>query len=186
GSERDLALAVIRGARTSAGGASKPIVVVLMNGRALAIPELAAEAPAIVESWFLGSQHGNAVADVLFGGYNPGGRLPVTFPRATGQIPIYYNHRNTGRPADPTNHYTSKYLDLPWTPLYPFGYGLSYTTFDYSNLRLSAPRISAGDTLTVSIEVRHAGDRTGGEVVQRDVRDSGDSLAEPVKARRAS
>jgi beta-glucosidase len=182
GSQRDLALAVIRAARSSTGGASKPIVVVLMNGRALAIPELATEAPAIVESWFLGSQHGKAVADVLFGDYNPGGKLPVTFPRATGQIPIYYNHRNTGRPAEASNHYTSKYLDLPWTPLYPFGYGLSYTTFAYSNLRLSSPRIAAGDGLTVSVDVRNSGDRVGDEVVQLYLRDNVATVAEPVKS----
>ena len=182
GSQRDLALAVIRAVRSSTGGATKPIVVVLLNGRPLAIPELAAEAPAIVESWFLGSQHGKAVADVLFGDYNPGARLPVTFPRATGQIPIYYNHRNTGRPAEANNHYTSKYLDLPWTPLYPFGYGLSYTTFAYSNLRLSSARIAAGDGLTVSVDVRNSGDRAGDEVVQLYVRDSVATVAEPVKS----
>jgi len=184
GSQRDLALAVIRAARSSTGGASKPIVVVLLNGRPLAIPELAAEAPAIVETWFLGSQHGKAVADVLFGDYNPGGRLPVTFPRATGQIPLYYNHRNTGRPAEANNHYTSKYLDLPWTPLYPFGYGLSYTTFAYSNLRLSSARIAAGDGLTVSVDVRNSGDRAGDEVVQLYIRDSVATVAEPVKSLR--
>ena len=182
GSQRDLALAVIRAARSSTGGASKPIVVVLLNGRPLAIPELASEAPAIVETWFLGSQHGKAVADVLFGDYNPGGRLPVTFPRATGQIPLYYNHRNTGRPAEANNHYTSKYLDLPWTPLYPFGYGLSYTTFAYSNLRLSSARIAAGDGLTVSVDVRNSGDRAGDEVVQLYVRDNVATVAEPVKS----
>ena len=179
GLQRDLALAVIRAAR--AGNATRPVVTVLMNGRSLAIPELASEAPAIVESWFLGSQHGNAVADVLFGDYNPGGRLPVTFPRATGQIPLYYNHRNTGRPADEKNHYTSKYLDLPWTPLFPFGYGLSYTTFSYSNLRVSAPRINAGDSLTVSVDVRNNGDRAGDEVVQLYLRDDVASVAEPVR-----
>ena len=182
GSQRDLALAVIRAARSSTGGATKPIVVVLMNGRPLVIPELATEAPAIVESWFLGSQHGKAVADVLFGDYNPGGRLPVTFPRATGQIPIYYNHRNTGRPAEANNHYTSKYLDVPWTPLYPFGYGLSYTTFAYSNLRLSSAKIAAGDGLTVSVDVRNSGDRAGDEVVQLYLRDSVATVAEPVKS----
>src|SRR5256714_456904 len=185
GSQRDLALAVIRAAQQSAGAATKPVVVVLMNGRALAIPELARDAPAIVESWFLGSQHGRAVTDVLFGDYNPGGKLPVTFPRATGQIPIYYNHRNTGRPPDSANHYTSKYLDLPWTPVFPFGYGLSYSTFAYSNLRLSAPKISAGDSLNVSIEVKNTGDRAGDEVVQLYVRDSVASVAEPVKSLKA-
>ena len=180
GSQRDLALSVIRAVRTATP--NKPVVVVLMNGRSLAIPELANEAPAIVESWFLGSQHGNAVADVLFGDYNPGGKLPLTFPRATGQIPLYYNHRNTGRPAAAANHYTSKYLDLPWTPLYPFGYGLSYTTFSYSNLRLSAPRIAAGDSLTVSVDVRNSGDRAGDEVAQLYLRDDVASVAQPVRS----
>ncbi|MFL5500640.1 MAG: glycoside hydrolase family 3 N-terminal domain-containing protein [Gemmatimonadaceae bacterium] len=179
GAQRDLALAVIRAARTAS--ATKPVVMVLMNGRSLAIPELANEAPAIVESWFLGDQHGNAVADVLFGDYNPGGKLPVTFPRATGQIPLYYNHRNTGRPADARNHYTSKYLDLPWTPLFPFGFGLSYTTFTYSNLRLSAPRINAGDSLGISVDVRNSGDRAGDEVVQLYLRDDVASVEQPVR-----
>ena len=181
GSQKDLALAVIR----AAGRGNKPVVVVLMNGRSLAIPELAREAPAIVESWFLGSQHGRAVADVLFGDYNPGGKLPVTFPRATGQIPLYYNHRNTGRPADSANGYTSKYLDLPWTPLFPFGYGLSYTTFAYSNLRLFPTRISTRDSLTVSVDVKNTGDRAGDEVLQLYLRDSVASVAEPVKSLKA-
>lgn len=181
GAQRDLALEAIRAARGSPGGDTKPVVVVLMNGRPLAIPELAASAPAILETWFLGTQHGVAVADVLFGDYNPGGKLPVTFPRATGQIPIYYNHRNTGRPADSANHYTSKYLDLPWTPQFPFGYGLSYTTFAYSNLRLSSPSIRAGDSLSVSVEVRNTGDRTGDEVVQLYTRDNVASVEKPIK-----
>jgi len=175
GAQLALARAVLGAART------KPVVVVLMNGRPLAIPELAQEAPAIVESWFLGSQHGTAVADVLFGDYNPGGKLPSTFPRATGQIPLYYNHRNTGRPPDPTNHYTSKYLDIPWTPLYPFGFGLSYTTFAYSNLRVSSPTISSRDSLQVSVDVRNSGDRAGDEVVQLYVRDDVASVEEPVR-----
>jgi beta-glucosidase len=185
GSQRDLALAVIRAAKQSPGGASKPVIAVLMNGRALALPELAQEVPALVESWFLGSQHGNAVADVLFGDYNPGGKLPVTFPRATGQIPIYYNHRSTGRPADSANHYTSKYLDIPWTPLFPFGYGLSYTTFAYTNLRLSASTIRAGDSFSVSVDLRNSGDRAGDEVLQVYIRDDVASVAEPVKALKA-
>jgi len=182
GSQRDLALNVIRAARASAGGQAKPVVVVLMNGRPLAIPELAREAPAMIESWFLGNQHGTAVADVLFGDYNPGGKLPVTFPRSTGQIPTYYNHRSTGRPPDSTQKYTSKYLDLPWTPLFPFGYGLSYTSFAYSNLRVSAATIRAGDPLSVSIDVTNTGDRAGDEVVQLYVRDDVASEAEPVKS----
>ncbi|MGH7603908.1 MAG: glycoside hydrolase family 3 N-terminal domain-containing protein [Gemmatimonadaceae bacterium] len=169
-------------ASAEAGAASKPVAVVLMNGRPLAIPELAREAPAILESWFLGSQHGGAVADVLFGDYNPGGKLPATFPRSTGQIPIYYNHRNTGRPGDTSNHYTSKYLDLPLGPLFPFGYGLSYTTFAYSNVRVSSPRIPVNDSLEVSVDVRNSGDRDGDEVVQLYIRDDVASVEEPVKS----
>ena len=181
GAQRELALEVIRAAKGSPGGDTKPVVVVLMNGRALAVPELADAAPALLETWFLGTQHGAAIADVLFGDYNPGGKLPVTFPRRTGQIPIYYNHRNTGRPGDTANHYTSKYLDLPLTPLFPFGYGLSYTTFSYSNLKLSARSIRGGDTLTVSVDVKNTGDRAGDEVVQLYMRDDIASVAEPVK-----
>ena len=186
GLQLELARAVLGAARRSTAFVQtdttpRPVAVVLMNGRALAIPELAREAPAILETWFLGNQHGAAVADVLFGDYNPGGKLPVTFPRATGQIPIYYNHRNTGRPSDTTNHYTSRYLDLPSSPLFPFGYGLSYTTFAYSNLRLSAATIAAGDSLEVSVDVRNSGDRGGEEVVQLYVRDDVASVEEPVK-----
>jgi beta-glucosidase len=185
GSQVDLARAVIRAARLSSGGQSKPIVAVLMNGRPLAIPELASEAPAVVESWFLGNQHGRALADVLFGDYNPGGKLPATFPRSTGQIPIYYNHRNTGRPGDSAAKYTSKYLDLPLTPLFPFGFGLSYTSFEYTRLRLSSPRIGAGDSLEVAVDIRNSGDRAGDEVVQLYVRDDVASVAEPVRALKA-
>ena len=116
-------------------------VVVLMNGRPLTINWIAENSPAILETWFAGTQAGNAIADVLFGDVNPGGKLPVTFPRAVGQVPIYYNHKNTGRPPDANNKYTSKYLDVPWTPLYPFGYGLSYTQFRLTNLQLSVQRI---------------------------------------------
>ena len=142
GSQLSLVQAVTRSVRRAPGGDKKPVVVVLMNGRPLAIPELVSETPAILETWFLGVQHGHAAADVLFGDYNPGGKIPATFPRATGQIPLYYGHRNTGRPPDANEKYTSKYLDVRWTPLFPFGYGLSYTTFAYGNLQLSASRTS--------------------------------------------
>jgi beta-glucosidase len=182
GSQVALARAVLGAARASSTGAIKPVVVVLMNGRPLAIPELAAEMPAILESWFLGSQHGNALADVLFGDYNPGGKLPSTFPRATGQIPIYYNHRNTGRPADPAEHYTSKYLDLDWTPLFPFGYGLSFTRFNYSNLRLSSTKIAPTDSVEISVDVGNLGDRVGDEVVQLYIHDEVSSVSQPVRA----
>jgi beta-glucosidase len=159
----------------------KPTIVVLMNGRPLTINWLAENSPAILETWFSGTQAGNAIADVLFGDVNPGGKLPVTFPRSVGQIPLYYNHMNTGRPADANNKYSSKYLDLPWTPLFPFGYGLSYTQFKLANLQLSAPRISLNGRLTVSVDVENTGKRAGDEVVQLYLRDTVASVARPVK-----
>jgi beta-glucosidase len=128
-----------------------------------------------------GSQSGNAISDVLFGDVNPGGKLPVTFPRTVGQVPIYYNRMNTGRPPEAENRYTSKYYDAPWTPLFPFGYGLSYTTFKLSNLQLSAPRIRSADRLTVSVDVENTGTRAGDEVVQLYVRDPVASMTRPVK-----
>src|SRR5712691_2361919 len=161
--------------------AGKPTVVVLMNGRPLAINWLAENTVAILETWFAGTQAGNAIADVLFADLNPAGKLPVTFPRSVGQIPIYYNHMNTGRPPDPNNKYTSKYLDIPWTPLFPFGYGLSYTQFKISNLQLSAPRIRSDGTLTVSTDVTNVGKRAGEEVVQVYIRDVAASVTRPVK-----
>lgn len=159
----------------------KPIVVVLMNGRPLTINWLDENVPAILETWFLGHQAGHAIADVLFGDYNPSGKLPVTFPRNVGQIPLYYNHKKTGRPFDPENKYTSKYLDVPNTPLYSFGFGLSYTTFEYTDLKLSSDRMQADDSLIVSIMVRNTGDRAGHEVVQLYVRDLVGSVTRPVK-----
>lgn len=159
----------------------KPVVVVLMNGRPLTINWIAENTPAILETWFAGTQAGNAIADVLFGDVNPGGKLPVTFPRAVGQVPIYYNHMNTGRPPDEKNKYSSKYLDLSWTPLFPFGYGLSYTQFKITNLELSAQRIRPQGTVKVSVEVENIGRRAGDEVVQLYIRDMASSVARPVK-----
>ncbi len=159
----------------------KPYVVVLMNGRPLTINWIAENSPAILETWFAGTQAGNAIADVLFGNVNPGGKLPVTFPRAVGQVPIYYNHKNTGRPPDANNRYTSKYYDLPWTPLYRFGYGLSYTQFRLTNLQLSAERVRPDGRLTVSVEVENTGKRAGDEVVQLYLRDVAASVTRPVK-----
>ena len=159
----------------------KPTVVVLVNGRPLTIGWIVDNVPAILESWMGGSQSGNAIADVLFGDVNPGGKLPVTFPRTVGQVPIYYNHMNTGRPPEAANRYTSKYLDVPWTPLFPFGYGLSYTTFKLSNLQLSAPRLRSNEKLTVSVDVENAGSRAGDEVVQLYIRDVAASMTRPVK-----
>jgi beta-glucosidase len=159
----------------------KPTVVVLMNGRPLAINWLAENAPAVLETWFAGTQAGNAIADVLFGDVNPGGKLPVTFPRSVGQVPIYYNHKNTGRPPDAANKYTSKYLDSAWTPLYPFGYGLSYTQFKFSNLRLSAPSIRPNGEIKVSVDVENTGRRAGDEVAQLYIRDMAASITRPVR-----
>ena len=159
----------------------KPVVVILMNGRPLTINWLADNTPAILETWFGGIQAGNAIADVLFGDMTPGGKLPVTFPRAVGQIPLYYGHKNTGRPPDPANKYTSKYLDVPVTPLFPFGYGLSYTAFRLTNLRLSAPSIRRDGHITVSAEVENVGERAGDEVVQLYIRDVVASVTRPLK-----
>jgi beta-glucosidase len=159
----------------------KPFVVVLMNGRPLTINWIADNAPAILETWFGGIQAGNAIADVLFGDVNPGGKLPVTFPRNVGQIPIYYGHKNTGRPPDPTNKYTSKYLDSPVTPLFPFGYGLSYTAFRLTNLSLSAQSIKPDGRLTVSADLENTGARAGDEVVQLYIRDVVASVTRPLK-----
>ncbi|MDQ2921116.1 MAG: glycoside hydrolase family 3 C-terminal domain-containing protein [Acidobacteriota bacterium] len=159
----------------------KPTVVVLLNGRPLTVGWIAENAPAILESWMGGTEAGNAIADVLFGDVNPGGKLPVTFPRTVGQVPIYYNHMNTGRPPEANNRYTSKYLDVPWTPLFPFGYGLSYTQFKITNLQLSEQQIKSNGNLTVSVEVENVGKRAGDEVVQLYIRDVAASMTRPVK-----
>lgn len=158
----------------------KPYAVVLMNGRPLTINWLAENSPAILEAWQPGTQAGHAVADVLFGDVNPGGKLPVTFPRAVGQSPLYYNYKTTGRP--PTDQkYTSKYLDAPVTPLYPFGHGLSYTKFSLSNLKLSAQSIRPDGHLEVSVEVENVGRLAGDEVVQLYIRDVAASVARPIR-----
>ena len=165
----------------SVAAAGKPVILLLMNGRPLAIPWAEEHAGAIVESWFLGVRAGNAIADVLFGDYNPSGKLPVTFPRTVGQVPFYYNHKNTGRPSDDTVKYTSRYIDLPSSPLFPFGFGLSYTTFDYSGLAVSPAVIDSGGTVTVSVSVKNTGSRAGEEVVQLYVRQDFGSVTRPVK-----
>lgn len=161
----------------------KPVVLTLSNGRALAIPWLDQHVPAILETWFLGTEAGNAIADVLFGDYNPSGKLPVTFPRSVGQVPIYLSMKNTGRPMDPKNKYTSKYLDESNDPLYPFGYGLSYTTFGYGDVKVDKPRISIGknESIKVSCVVTNTGNTAGEEVVQLYTRDLVGSVTRPVK-----
>ena len=127
-----------------------------------------------------GTESGNAIADVLFGDVNPGGKLPVTFPRVVGQVPIYYNHMNTGRPPEANNRYTSKYLDVPWTPQFPFGYGLSYTQFKFSSVQVSESDQTERH-LKVSVEVENVGKRAGDEVVQLYIRDVAASMTRPVK-----
>ncbi|MDX2134334.1 MAG: beta-glucosidase BglX [Saprospiraceae bacterium] len=159
----------------------KPLVVVLMNGRPLAIPEVTERSGALVEAWWLGTEAGNALADVLYGDYNPSGKLPITFPRSVGQVPIFYNEKSTGRPFDPNDKYTTKYLDLPNTPLFPFGFGLSYTTFEYSDPEVDRKQFKQGNPVSVRVRVRNTGTRAGEEVVQLYVRDLVSSVTRPVK-----
>jgi beta-glucosidase len=158
----------------------KPIVVVLMNGRPLAIPWVKENVPAILETWFLGTQAGPAITDVLLGKYNPSGKLPVTFPVSVGQIPIFYSHKNTGRPPIPGIRWNSKYLDIPVEPLFPFGYGLSYTTFEYSELTLSDTTLVPDGELTVEVTVKNTGDVDGEEIIQLYIRDLVGSVTRPV------
>jgi beta-glucosidase len=160
----------------------KPFVVVLFNGRPLTLEKVDAAAPAILEAWFPGVQAGNAVADVLFGRANPGGKLPVTFPRSVGQVPIYYNHEPTGRPCDPTFKWNSRYRDIPTCePLYPFGYGLSYTTFAITNLRLSSHTLRSHGAVRASVDVTNTGGRAGDEVVQLYIHDPVATISQPVR-----
>jgi beta-glucosidase len=161
----------------------KPLVVVLVNGRPLTLPWENDNASAILETWFGGTQAGNAVADVLFGVYNPSGKITMTFPRSVGQVPIYYNHKNTGRPyaGVALDKYKSRYLDLPNDPLYPFGYGLSYSTFTYSKPTLSKASIAAGQGLDVNVTVKNTGQRDGEEVAQLYLRDVVGSSTRPVQ-----
>ncbi|WP_447763172.1 beta-glucosidase BglX [Sphingopyxis panaciterrae] len=162
----------------------KPIILVLMSGRPNSITWADANVDAIVEAWYPGTMGGHAIADILYGDYNPSGKLPVTFPRNVGQVPIYYDMKNTGRPIkpdDPNAKYVSRYLDTPNTPLYPFGYGLSYTSFTYSPVTLDRATIRPGEKLTASVTVTNSGARDGEEVVQLYVRDLVGSVTRPVK-----
>lgn len=159
----------------------KPVVVILMNGRPLAIPRIADSATAILETWWLGTEAGNAIADVLFGDYNPSGKLPMTFPRSVGQVPIFYNEKSTGRPFDPNSKWTSKYIDEANAPLYPFGFGLSYTTFGYGEPKADKAVFKKGENIQVTVNVTNTGSRAGEEVVQLYVRDLVASTTRPVK-----
>ncbi|WP_198950487.1 beta-glucosidase BglX [Kineosporia sp. A_224] len=159
-----------------------PVAVVLLNGRPLDLTGVVSSAPAVVEAWFPGVEAGNAVADVVFGAVNPGGKLPVTFPRSVGQVPVYYNHEPTGRPCDATQKYTSRYRDIAsCDPLYPFGYGLSYTTFSVHGLTADRATVSRSGSVTASVQVTNTGTRAGDEVVQLYLHDPVASLTQPVR-----
>ena len=162
-------------------GTGKTVVLVLINGRPMTLPWENANVSAILEAWAGGTEAGNAVANILFGDYNPSGKLTTTFPISVGQIPLYYNHKNTGRPMDSNNKFTSKYLDISNDPLYPFGYGLSYTTFEYGDIKLSKSELKGDEKLTASVTLTNTGKVTGEEVVQLYIQDPAASISRPVK-----
>ncbi|MBM1201456.1 beta-glucosidase BglX [Pseudomonas fragi] len=168
---------------TALKATGKPLVLVLMNGRPLSIDVQQQQADAVLETWFSGTEGGNAIADVLFGDYNPSGKLPITFPRSVGQIPTYYSHLSIGRPFTPgkPGNYTSQYFDEGNSPLYPFGYGLSYTDFSLSDVSLSAKTLKPGATLTASVTVKNTGKRAGETVVQLYVQDVTATMSRAVK-----
>jgi len=161
----------------------KPVIVLISAGRPLVFNWIADNVPAIVYTWWLGTQAGNAIADVLFGDYNPSGKLPISFPRTEGQIPIYYDHYNTGRPARKDNdvNYVSAYTDLANSPKFSFGYGLSYTKFKYDAIKLNKTKLNANDKLEASVVVSNTGNYDGEEVVQLYIRDMVGSVVRPVK-----
>lgn len=163
----------------------KPVVLVLLNGRPLTLSWENENMDAILEAWFPGTMGGDAIAQTLYGVNNPSGKLPMTFPRSVGQVPIYYNHKNTGRPYlgtnDPEQKYKSRYTDSENSPLYAFGYGLSYTKFEYSNLKLSSDKLSGNNKITVTVDVKNTGNYDGEEVVQLYVHDVVGSVTRPVK-----
>ncbi|MCY1409723.1 Thermostable beta-glucosidase B [compost metagenome] len=168
---------------TALKATGKPLVLVLMNGRPLSLGWEQQQADAMLETWFTGTEGGNAIADVLFGDYNPSGKLPVSFPRSVGQIPTYYNHLSIGRPFTPgkPGNYTSQYFDEEQGPLFPFGYGLSYTDFSLSELTLSSRSLKKGDSLEASVTVKNTGKREGETVVQLYIQDVTASMSRPVK-----
>ena len=162
----------------------KKIILILMNGRPLDLSEEDSLVDSILEIWFPGTIGGFGIADVLFGVYNPSGKLPITFPRNIGQVPIYYNVKNTGRPIpleNPNEDYKSNYIDSPNTPLYPFGHGLSYTTFEYSDISLSSNIIGESDILSISVNITNSGNYDGHEIVQLYIHDKVGSITRPVK-----
>jgi len=162
----------------------KPIVLVLFTGRPLVLNQEKEIADAILNVWFPGSEAGYAISDVLFGKVNPSGKLPMSFPRSVGQIPLYYNYKTTGRPEneeDKFEKFRSVYLDVPNSPLYPFGYGLSYTTFNYSDVSLSSSKLQGNETLKASVTLTNTGKYEGAEIVQFYIRDVVGSITRPIK-----
>jgi beta-glucosidase len=160
---------------------NKPLILILINGRPLCLPWEAEISDAILEAWQPGTMAGPAITDVLFGNHNPSGKLPVTFPFDEGQIPIHYNMKNTGRPRQPDQKYTSKYLDMPNAPLYPFGYGLSFTTFEYSSPSVDKTEFHTGELLNFSVTLKNTGLKDGHEIVQLYMRDPVASVTRPIR-----
>src|SRR5688500_5763736 len=160
----------------------KPLVVVLFNGRPLGLEEVVDKTPALLEAWFPGVEAGNAVADVVFGKVNPGGKLPASFPYRVGQVPIYYNQEPAGRPCNKGVKWNSQHRDIPsCDPLFVFGFGLNYTTFEVSNLQLSSSSVAQDGSLTASVSVKNTGSRKGDEVVQLYIHDPVASLSQPIR-----
>lgn len=176
GHQRQLAEAVLERARQL----GVPVTVVLFSGRPLIVPWLAEKADALLAAWFLGSEAGHAIADVLTGQVSPSGRTPITWPRALGQVPLFFSARPSGRPADPKDHFTSKYLDVPNEPLYPFGHGLSYGRFVYSALRVTPPSVKQDDIIEIQVDLSNQGEREAEETVFLFTRDKVASVARPL------
>jgi beta-glucosidase len=171
----DLALPGVQGELiTEVAATGTPTVVVLINGSAIIMTPWINQVAAVVEAWYPGEKGGTAIAEVLFGDYNPGGKLPITIPRAVGQLPLFYNHAPSGRGDD--------YVDLTGSPLFPFGHGLSYTDFAYRSLEINPVKASTSQTVEVSLEIENTGDHPGDEVVQLYVRDVVASVVRPLKA----
>jgi beta-glucosidase len=152
---------------------NKPLVVILMTGSAVTMTNWIGDVPAVLQSWYAGDEGGNAIAQALFGEYSPGGKLPITFPLSVGQVPLYYSHKLTGRGDD--------YVTMPGKPLFPFGHGLNYTTFDYSNLRVAPEKTTGADTITIAVDVKNTGTVSGDEVVQLYTHTPVASVARPVQ-----
>lgn len=163
---------------------NKPLIVLLINGRPLDLTNVIEEADAVLECWFPGTEGGNAIADILYGDYNPSGKLAMSFPRGVGQIPVYYNNLATGRPKELLKNekrYKSQYLDVPNEPLFPFGYGLGYSKFKYDNLNISKKELSKKERISCSVNVTNIGKYTGIETVQLYMRDKVADISRPVK-----